>query len=359
MAALEQSIGNESRHAVMVNRFAGGLHRDFIPYLNQLKQEISLRLLQEDVGVVTGRKLTSLLRDITKLQQAIYKDYTKELNAQLNLFTENEINFEVDSLNDVNESDSLIFSTPATKQVWSAVNTIPLVFPDSNDNVLLQPFINNWAQSEIRRVSNIITTGFLTGETNAQIARKISGKGGTLDKQTRRNNAMITRTATNHVSSTARMETMRGNDDVVIGYEWVSTLDSRTTTECRSLDGKVFKWSDSYKPLPPFHIGCRSTTAPVVDQRYRLDDSDSKRASRGSSGPRQTNADTTYYSFLKKQSVAFQNDVLGPTRAKLLRDGGLNAEEFAKLNVDSKFRPLTLDEMKKKNPLSFEKADLD
>ena len=210
----------------------------------------------------------------------------------------------------------------------------------------------------MRRVSNIITTGFLTGETNAQIARKISGKGGTLDKQTRRNNMMVTRTATTHVSNVARFETMKHNDDVVIGYEWVSTLDSRTTTECRSLDGKIFKWSDSYQPKPPFHVGCRSTTAPVVDQRYNLDEDDARRASRGSSGPKPVKADTTYYSFLKRQSVAFQNDVLGPVRAKLLRDGGLTADEFAKLNVDQKFRPITLDEMRAKNPLAFERADI-
>jgi len=358
MAALEQSIGNESRHAVMVQRYAGGLHRDFIPYLNQLRREISERLLIEGDATPTGRKLNKLLNDITKIQSDIYKQYNKELFAQLRLFAVEESEFEVKSLEDVFESDDINFTSPAPNQLWTSINETPLVFPDSNDNILLRPFIVNWSESEIRRVSNIITTGFLTGETNAQIARKISGKGGSLDKQTRRNNMMVTRTATTHVSNVARFDTMKENDDVVIGYEWVSTLDSRTTTECRSLDGKIFKWSDSYQPKPPFHIGCRSTTAPVVDQRYSLDDSDSKRASRGSSGPKQVQADTTYYSFLKRQSAAYQNDVLGPTRAKLLRDGGLNAEEFAKLTVDQKFRPITLDEMRAKNPLAFERANI-
>ena len=47
------------------------------------------------------------------------------------------------------------------------------------------------------------------------------------------------------------------------------------------------------------------------------------------------------------------------TRGKLLRNGGLTADEFANLSVDQKFRPLTLDEMRKRNPLAFEKANLE
>lgn len=50
-------------------------------------------------------------------------------------------------------------------------------------------------------------------------------------------------------------------------YEIVATLDLKTSKLCRSLDGKPFKVSE-YKvnvTAPPFHVRCRSTTAPHIE----------------------------------------------------------------------------------------------
>lgn len=44
-------------------------------------------------------------------------------------------------------------------------------------------------------------------------------------------------------------------------YQYVAVLDDRTTDICRSLDGKVFAYGEG--PVPPQHIGCRSTIIPV------------------------------------------------------------------------------------------------
>lgn len=356
--ALDQSIQNESRHAVFIQRFAGGLSNDFDPYLKQLQKEISFRLNSEDQTTFNRTRLTIMLREIRDIQKGIYSEYNEELFQQLELFTDHEIDFELDSLDDVMITESVSLAKPAPAQVWAAAKSNPLVFPDSSDVVRLEPFVRNWSAQEINRVNNIIQTGFITGETNAEIARKITGKGGTLDKVTRRNNRAIVRTATVHTSAIAREKTMLENDDIVKGYEWVSTLDSRTSSTCKSLDGQVFKWKDSYRPQPPIHPNCRSTTVPVLDQRFTLDEDNAKRASKGDEGGQPISADTTYYKFLGDQSEAFQNDTLGVTRGKLFRDGGLTSDEFAKLNVDQKFRPLTLDEMRAKNPLAFEKANL-
>lgn len=50
-------------------------------------------------------------------------------------------------------------------------------------------------------------------------------------------------------------------------YEIIATLDMKTSSICRDMDGKVFKMSD-FKPgitAPPFHCWCRSCTAPYFD----------------------------------------------------------------------------------------------
>lgn len=50
-------------------------------------------------------------------------------------------------------------------------------------------------------------------------------------------------------------------------YEILATLDSRTSQICREQDGRVYKQKE-YEPgknAPPFHVRCRSTTVPVID----------------------------------------------------------------------------------------------
>lgn len=53
-------------------------------------------------------------------------------------------------------------------------------------------------------------------------------------------------------------------------YEIVATLDSHTSDICRSLDGKHFPMKDFQAGVtaPPFHVYCRSTTAPYFDEDF-------------------------------------------------------------------------------------------
>ena len=61
-------------------------------------------------------------------------------------------------------------------------------------------------------------------------------------------------------------------------YEFIATLDSRTSDLCRSMDGKVFKFTDMLPgtTAPPLHCHCRSCTAP-----YFEDAEDAERIARG------------------------------------------------------------------------------
>lgn len=64
-------------------------------------------------------------------------------------------------------------------------------------------------------------------------------------------------------------------------YQFVATLDRKTSDICRSMDNKVFNMSD-YNPgttAPPMHCWCRSCTVPYFD-----DDTNSMRAARSDNG---------------------------------------------------------------------------
>lgn len=51
-------------------------------------------------------------------------------------------------------------------------------------------------------------------------------------------------------------------------YQYLATLDKRTSDICRSLDSQVFELKDAIAGLnyPPTHANCRSTTVPYIDE---------------------------------------------------------------------------------------------
>lgn len=104
-------------------------------------------------------------------------------------------------------------------------------------------------------------------------------------------------------------------------YEFIATLDSRTSDICRHMDGKVFKVSDM-KPgitAPPLHCHCRSCTAPYFD-----DAEDAERVARGKDGKTYTiPGDITY----KEWEQKFASD-----RRKADNDVIINNKQSGALN---------------------------
>jgi hypothetical protein len=68
----------------------------------------------------------------------------------------------------------------------------------------------------------------------------------------------------------------------------------------------------------------------------------------------QVPADMSYGAWLKKQSAARQDDILGPSRGALLRKGGLEMERF----YNDKGRYLSLDELRERDAAAFKRAGL-
>lgn len=83
-------------------------------------------------------------------------------------------------------------------------------------------------------------------------------------------------------------------------YKYVATLDSRTSTICRGMDGRVFLLSEAEPGVnyPPLHGHCRSTTIPYYD------DSDTgERAARGADGKTYyVPSDMTYKDWAEKHA---------------------------------------------------------
>ena len=82
------------------------------------------------------------------------------------------------------------------------------------------------------------------------------------------NAGRLVMTESAYFSSTAQKECFKELD--VERYEIVATLDGHTSDICQEMDGKVFKMSEYEEGVtaPPFHVNCRSCTAPYFDDEF-------------------------------------------------------------------------------------------
>lgn len=248
------------------------------------------------------------------------------------------------------------FNMPTARLAFEAA----LQNPVQATGELLATMVKDWPLRDAMRVSNVVQTGWAQGRTLQQMIREVVGtkkngyKDGILDVS-RQHAGTVIHTATQHTANAARMDVWERNGDIVKMYQWVSTLDRRTTQQCKSLDGRTFEPGKG--PMPPIHPNCRSTTVAVLGPEWDFLDEGATRASSGPN-PGYVPADDSYYDWLQKQPAAFQDVAMGPTRGKLFRDGGLTPERFAELNLGRNFEPLTLAEMRAIEPDAFKRAGL-
>lgn len=354
-AIATESFNATIRHQVLVERFKASEFREVVSFLREIDRAVRLRLSGDALTEFSRARLEALLSDVGLTVETALNRYTQSLRGDLFEFSASEARFEALSLTNAVGNDRFEAVIPAQAQVTAAIVAAPLSVRGASGGKLLDPFLADYTRAQKDAITGAIRRGAFEGQTNQQIIQAVRGtkaakySDGILATSKRQAEAVV-RTAVQHVSSVARMQTYQANTDLVKEYEWVSTLDNRTSAICQSLSGQRFKLGEG--PMPPAHINCRSTTVPVLDERFAFLQEGATRASQF--GP--VNAEETYFSWLKKQSPAFQDAAIGPTRGKLLRDGGLSAERFAQLGLSRNFKPLTLAEMQRLEPLAFQQA---
>ena len=142
------------------------------------------------------------------------------------------------------------------------------------DRILKKPWVSDglnfsdriWRDKErlLNTLQGELTRGLIRGEPYGKIAQRIAGRMGVARSAA----ARLVETEAAFFSSRGQLDAFR--DLGVEQYEFVATLDSRTSETCREMDGKVLPLSE-FKPgitAPPLHCHCRSTTCPYFDDEF-------------------------------------------------------------------------------------------
>tara|TARA_Y100001956_G_scaffold3132_1_gene3087 strand:- start:961 stop:2115 length:1155 start_codon:yes stop_codon:yes gene_type:complete len=351
---------------ILNQRFATDLNEQTNAILSDMAKWIRITLYDyesifgETITPARKKRLDKLLATVTGKLDEIYQDIDDLYIESFRGLSSEDANFIAQAI-DEDLLDNLVMNVPSDQRLWAAVTQNPLHFPDDVNNPYVDfvKMVKSLGEKSTQ-IANTISAAYFSGqtvqETVSQIVgtRKANYRDGMVDKS-RRDAERVVRTATNHVTTQARARLYEDNEDIVYGYRIVATIDTRTSTICKTLDGKVVKLTARVQPLPPFHPNCRTTTVPEI-YGQKLSDTAATRAvnfkargdvKAGTVG--QVSAQNTYLVELKKQPAGQQDIALGPIRGKIFRNAGLTTEEFKKALADNMGRPLTLAEMARQN----------
>lgn len=359
-SASPELIEIATRHQVFFERLKTHEANEFDSFLRNMEVDIRNQLSKRDITEFTRARLEKQLQHITALINDVYAEYKEAWEQQITETASYEAGFEKRSLDQVVINREFVI--PSENQLRAAVFENPLSVEGPYQGALLDDFFDDMAGKTTQRVTGAIRLGYAQGQTTQQIISRIRGTAARnytdgLMNLSKRDAEIIARTSLQHVSSRARESVWERNSDIIKKVRIVATLDHRTSVICRTFDGQEFPINEG--PRPPFHLQCRTATTAVLDDRFAILERGATRAARDEEGKHiSIDAQDTYYDWLKRQSTDFQDEVIGKTRGKLLRDGGLSSQRFAELQLGKKFEPITLERMKQLEPLAFERAGL-
>ena len=206
------------------------------------------------------------------------------------------------------------------------------------DNKNLSQHLASISTAQRNIVNGIVRSGLAESLSNQQIISNIRRRSTSL---ARTQVSALTRTAVTQVTNDATNRVYDLNRDVLKGYQYVATLDSRTSIICGRLDGRIFSFDSEFKPQPPQHFNCRSTTIPVIKSSGDLNKvrgnnrikkrnlnniTEARRASINGARP----ARLTYSQWLTEQPNEIKLNLLGSQgRVRLFNEGNLTLTQFS------------------------------
>ncbi len=204
---------------------------------------------------------------------------------------------------------SMHFIQAATSTAWSGKNYSEAIWGDHRVSLA-------------RYMNRIITTGVIEGKPNRMMSAELQKAMSTSAYNARR----LIRTEGSYVAN--RGSLLGYQEFGTRQFEFLATLDFKTSAICRGMDGKVFDVSEAKAGvnMPPLHPFCRSTTVPFVpDGEFDEGDTRSARDSKGNTY--RVAASMTYHQWYDQHVQPYKDELLNMQKYK---SGRADAEQWGR-----------------------------
>jgi SPP1 gp7 family putative phage head morphogenesis protein len=345
----EKLLNKEISHAIDVLGYSNAITKKIINILNKADASLYSKLTAELSKVVPSPekigRIKALLRSVNDLNTSAYAKVSDQLKSDLRKFSASEVEYQQNLIGSVQPVKVLPISPEAA---YASAIATPF------QGKFLSEFLTGMETQKANLIRDAVRIGFIESQTTGEIVNKIRGTKALnytdgIMNITRANAESVVLTAIAHTANVAQQALYDANEDIIKGYRYTATLDTRTTELCASRDGNYYPLGEP-KPSIPAHFRCRSRYVAVIKSFKELGLDVNLPESTRASMDGQVPAKTTYQEWLKNQSVARQNEVLGVTKAQLFRDGKLTLDKF----VSPTGHVYTLEELKQRNAKAFE-----
>lgn len=307
--ANERWLDSLIRRQVALARLGPRVAADVARPLDEVEPAIRAEIVQLLAGRITPARRARLLRNLVRLRAQAWRRARREYLSALVEIAQDERRF-------------LLSAFPDYER-----DTDPQPAEDENPLLVLVQgataanWIDRTRASDLNRIERTVQIGIVQNETPMQIARRVLGSsatGGTdgATQPTRTNIATIILTAIITMANDERRRFYGANPDFFERERYVAVLDNRTTILCGSLSGRIYLVGEG--PHPPMHFRCRSSRVAIILGR--------------NAGP--APEPLTYDQWLRQQPSSEQDEILGPSRAKLYRSGRIQLSQFVNRRGD-------------------------
>lgn len=299
----------------------------------ELTRRLELLLADEGFqafGPSTNARLEVLAAAIKSLRGGALNEASDRLHGDFDQLTHGEVAF-IDSA--MKQVSPVVLDTivPDTLLLAAIVTSQPV------QGRTLAQWFDGITEADTTRIMDAVSIGMTRGLSVEQIVREVfgtsqmNGSDGVVET-TRLNIQALVQTSISTIANEARSAFYDANSDIISEVMWVATLDPITCEECAGLDGQRYPVGEA--PEPPAHFRCRCVLVPVIDgmelgdrpavtateaQLEGLSPDERAEAINGMVG--RVPASLNYQDWLSGQAASFQDEVLGPARGKLFRDG--------------------------------------
>ena len=229
--------------------------QDYIQLLNQYEATNKKEFLDKLETMTSRVKVTRLQAIMLELEYELTKLLASQEDAQTSMYQQG---YEQSYYNtvynlQVNLGVGVDFTRPTKNLVVTALN----------EEYLGQNFSDRIWKNKDLLLANLqleLTKGFLMGKSNKQVAESLA--------KTLNSNyysaETLARTEMNNICNQAALRAYSSQN--VTEYEFLATLDMKTSEVCRSLDGKIFKVSEAARGVncPPMHPNCYDEETKVL-----------------------------------------------------------------------------------------------
>lgn len=298
--------------------------------LNKLRSRVAVGKAED----WTSHRLISLAEEFRGMQAGLEAQLSKDFGT---------INAAIGprSLDEYNDIFSVNQMVPGFNNVRLSPEQLKSMTNITLDGKLLEDMIGGFFDYHIvGQMKRDIQVGLLEGASYRKIVRTLSDNYGGIESSI----ISLVRTQIQSVNNAAFLEVAQANQDILQPeWEWCAILDNRACISCMCLDGRRFPWND---PIAiPLHMRCRCLRRSLTKSWEKITEGkidipefepalrtwierDGQVGVGGAKVKAFGKIKGNYENFFNRLSDKRKIELVGPSRAKLLKDGKVEFKDM-------------------------------